>query len=417
MKGRYKLYIILSLIASLALTACTKEIISLNSADLMKGVKAEAVEAITLDDTFISGSADFSLKLFKESITKDKNSLISPTSVLLALAMTANGAEDNTLKEMESLLAGKGNLQGLNDNLYSYLKNLPNSKKSEMTIANSIWFRDEESLKVKEDFLKTNASYYNASIYKSDFNSSKTPKDINKWVENNTKGMIDKIIDKIDIDTVMYLINAVAFDAEWKNIYNKTDIYKGDFKELSGDITSVEFMRSEENSYIEDAMVTGFIRPYADDLYSFVALLPKEGVDYYSYINSLTGENFISLINNSVKTQVSATLPKFSYEYEKNLNEPLITLGIKDAFNASLANFKALGSSSYGNIYIGNVLHKTFISVDEKGTKAGAVTSVEMKTESAVIEEKKVMLDRPFVYAIIDNETKLPVFIGTVIDF
>ena len=122
----------------------------------------------------------------------------------------------------------------------------------------------------------------------------------------------------------------------------------------------------------------------------------------------------LNTVSSAEPATVSASLPKFSYEYEITLNDVLKSMGMTDGFNPVTADFKRLGSSPIGNIYIGEVLHKTFISLDELGTKAGAVTKVEMKVESAILDIKIVTLDRPFVYAIIDNATMLPVFIGTV---
>ncbi|MGM9973926.1 MAG: serpin family protein [Clostridiaceae bacterium] len=416
MKRKYAFFVIITSVILFTLTACTSKTRVMSSENLMKGVKAEAAEGKNADDAFLSSTADFSLKLFKEGIKDSKNSLVSPTSVLLALSMTANGAEGTTLEEFQKLLGDGISIEALNNYLYSYIGKLPNTEKEKLNIANSIWFKDSDSFKVQEDFLKTNATYYNASIYKSDFHSEETIKDINGWVEKETHGMIDKIINQIDSDSVMFLINALAFEGEWQRIYEKADIVTGEFSNIDGTKAAVEFMNSAEGSYLEDQKVTGFLKPYSEGNYSFAALLPKEGVDINEYINSLSGDGFLSLINNSAAGSVRASIPKFSYDYELSLKKPLQNLGLVDGFNSAIANFKSLGSSTDGNIYIGEVLHKTFIQVDERGTKAGAVTSVEMKTESAILDEKYVTLDRPFVYAIIDNDTKLPIFIGTVMD-
>jgi serpin B len=123
----------------------------------------------------------------------------------------------------------------------------------------------------------------------------------------------------------------------------------------------------------------------------------------------------LRFLDEAQEITVSATMPKFRYAYTVQMNDCLKEMGMPAAFSASQADFSRLGRSSRGNIFIGEVLHKTFIAVDERGTKAGAVTKVEMQDE-AYIETKVVILDRPFVYAIIDNATKLPLFIGTVLE-
>ncbi len=408
--------LILLISISISTTACSAFVPKVNAEDLMSEVKANAVQGQIVDDRFISNTADFTIELFKRSIDSQENSLVSPISVMLALAMTANGADGETLSQMERVLGKDISLEELNEYLYYYANNLPNEEKSKLAIANSIWFRDDEDrLTVEKDFLQKNADYYKAEIYKSPF-SEQTLLEINNWVDLKTDGMIDKILDKIDDDSIMYLINAIVFDAEWKRVYNKGDIYQNVFTAIDGSKQKSEFMRSEESLYLDDGRAIGFIKPYYDDKYSFAALLPNEGISIEEYASGLSGEGFLETINNAETAVVNASMPKFSYEYEVELNDMLIGMGMVDGFNSKKANFNRMGRSSRGNIYIGEVLHKTFISLDELGTKAGAVTKVEIKDESASMNLKVVTLDRPFVYAIIDNSTKLPVFIGTVME-
>jgi len=391
-------------------TACSGQV---QAADLMQGITANKISVSPVDANFIGNVADFSLELFQNSTDPGKNSLVSPLSVLLALGMTANGADTATLAEMEAVLGGNIPLSQLNEYLYTYVKELPSTKKSKLSIANSIWFPDnEDRLQVDQGFLQTNADYYGAAAFKAAFNQQ-TVQDINNWVKANTDGMIDEILEEISEDAVMFLINAMAFDAEWKEIYNKNHIHQGDFIAADGSKQPVDFMLSEEAYFLDDGRATGFIKPYADDKYSFVALLPNQGLDLQDYISGLSGASFLNTINEAQELTVSATTPKFSYDYTITMNDGLKAMGMPTAFSAASADFKKLGRSSQGNIYIGEVVHKTFISVDERGTKAGAVTKVEMRAE-AYYETKEVRLDRPFMYAIIDNATNLPIFIGTV---
>lgn len=398
---------------TLNLVACST---TAQADDLTKDISANTVNGKDTDENFITTTANFSIELFKKSISDNKNTLVSPLSVLLALSMTANGAEGETLSQMEKVLGGNIPIENLNEYLYSYVKNLPNEDDSKLNIANSIWFRDDEdSLIVEKDFLQKNSDYYNADAYKSAFDNQ-TIKDINNWVSKNTDNMIDSIVDSIDYDTVMFLINAVVFDAKWENVYKKNDIYKDNFKSIDGSIKNIDFMHSSESKYIEDSKATGFIKPYANNKYSFLALLPNEDINIKDYISTLTGKSFLDIIQSSKNTQVDAHIPKFSYDYSIKLNDALKSLGIPRAFSSEKSEFGKLGKSPKGNIYISDVLHKTFISVDELGTKAGAVTKVEMQCESAIIIEKTVKLNRSFVYAIIDNSTNLPIFVGTVIN-
>ena len=395
------------------MTSCAKEKTLIQAGNLMAEISADEVSSRTPDDQFIGNTADFSFDLFKETIAEKENSLVSPLSVMLALAMTANGADSETLEEMAQVLGKDLTLNELNEYLYSYANSLPSEVKSKLQIANSIWLsEDEDRLVVEKEFLKVNASYYGAAAYKSAFDDQ-TIKDINSWVETNTDGMIDKILEQINEDAIMYLINAIVFDAEWKNAYKLNEIASGDFTAIDGSTQTADYMNSEEDTYLDDGRATGFIKPYANGHYSFVALLPNEDVDILDYIATLSGEGFLKTIKEAEKTAVTAALPKYSYAYTVTMNDALKAIGMPKAFSADEADFSKLGKSSRGNIYIGEVLHKTFISVDELGTKAGAVTKVEMREES-YMETKIVKLERPFVYAIIDNATNLPVFIGAV---
>nr|2PEF_A Chain A, Serine protease inhibitor [Caldanaerobacter subterraneus subsp. tengcongensis MB4] len=366
-----------------------------------------------IDEKFIYNTADFSIELFKNSIDDKENSLISPLSAMLALAMTANGADNETLAQMEKALGKDISIEDLNKYLYTYMKKLPNEEKSKLTIANSIWFKENDFMPSK-DFLQIIADYYKADIFKAAFDSS-TVSDINNWVKSKTNGMIDKILNKIDPEDVMYLINAVAFDAEWETVYEKASVHEDIFTDVYGNRQKVEFMNSEENLYIEEENAVGFVKPYAKNHYSFVAILPDENISVNEYIKTLTGQKFIDLIKNAKITLVRASLPKFKYEYTIKMNETLESLGMTDAFLPDKADFSKLGKSDIGNLYISEVLHKTFISVDELGTKAGAVTSVDITAAGIPVNFKTVKLNRPFIFAIIDNSTNLPIFIGTVL--
>lgn len=257
--------------------------------DLMKDVKANTITGKNADNRFTGQLAALSAELFKRSAAEGENTLVSPLSVALALAMTANGAGGKTLQQMSELLGGDIPLDELNEYFYGYVKALPSEPKSKLGIANSIWFRDDENrLKVEKDFLQINADYYNAGAYKAPFDDS-TVKAINSWVDDKTDGMIDSIIDNIFEDTVMYLINAIVFDAEWEKVYNKESISDGVFNAYDGTKQNVRMMFSEESTYLDDGMATGFIKNYSGGNYSFAALLPNDGIDVDDYISSLSG--------------------------------------------------------------------------------------------------------------------------------
>ena len=398
---------------ALGMTACSQ--VSAN--DLMKDVPAKAVDVLPDMDAGAAAVADFGVRLFKTSMEEGENTLISPLSVLYALAMTANGADGETLAQMEQVLGM--DVDNLNSYMLAYLDLLPETKDYKMSLANSIWFKDDPDFIVEQSFLQTNADYYGAGAYKAAFDEG-TRNDINNWVKEHTDGMIPEIIDEIPDEAIMYLVNALAFDAKWADEYEEHQIREGRFTMDDGTRQDVDMMHSEEYTYLEDDLATGFIKYYKDRKYAFVAMLPNEGVSVSQYVDSLTSEHLRELLNNPQDLTVFASIPKFETEYDIEMSEVLQEMGMTDAFDYRVADFSKLGTYNVDgmNICINRVLHKTFISVTEQGTRAGAATAVEMVAEGAmeIVEFKEVVLDRPFVYMLIDCETNLPFFIGTMMN-
>ena len=405
--------LLLVLAMALGMTACSQ----VSASDLMKDVPAKAVDVLPDMDAGAAAAADFGVRLFKTSMEEGKNTLISPLSVLYALAMTANGADGETLAQMEQVLGM--DVDNLNSYMLAYLDLLPESKDYKMSLANSIWFKDDPNFLVEQSFLQTNADYYGAGAYKAAFDEG-TRNDINNWVKEHTDGMIPEIIDEIPDEAIMYLVNALSFDAKWADEYEEHQIREGRFTMEDGTRQDVDMMHSQEDTYLEDDMATGFIKYYKDRKYAFVAMLPNEGVSVSQYVDSLTGEHLRELLNNPQDVTVFASIPKFETEYDIEMSEVLQEMGMTDAFDWQVADFSRLGTYNVDgmNICINRVLHKTFVSVTEQGTRAGAATAVEMVAEGAaeIIEYKEVVLDRPFVYMLIDCETNLPFFIGTMMN-
>lgn len=358
--------------------------------------------------------ADFGVRLFQECATGEDNCLISPVSVLEALAMTANGAEEETLKQMETVFGTT--VPQMNPYYYRYNHSLPQGENYKLSIANSIWVKDDDKFEVNLNFLQANEKWYGAEVRQAPFDNN-TLQDINQWVDTNTDGMIEKILDDISPEAVMYLVNAVAFEAEWQKLYEESDVRDGVFTLSDGTEQDVKLMYSTEHDYLQDENAQGFIKYYADKKYAFAALLPNEGVSVTDYIASLDGEKLHAMLENPVDVKVYAAIPEFESEYDVRMGGILSQMGMKDAFDMDRADFTGIGSYPGQNIYISNVIHKTYIAVDPKGTKAAAATAVEIRNTAAVLEPeevKYVYLDRPFVYMLIDCETNTPVFIGVL---
>ena len=382
--------------------------------DLVKGItaqdKAEDPLALTKGG---AAATDFAVRLVKACYKTGDNTLVSPLSVLCALAMTANGADKNTLAQMEEVLGmSKDNL---NSFFLSYMKSLAANKNGKLALANSIWFADDSSFEVNRDFLQTNADYFGADLYKTVFDHTDAPKDaINNWVKEKTDGMIPEIIDQIPANIVMYLVNALAFDAEWDHIYRQDQVREGQFNNANGQKKTVKFMYSEEHEYIETAEAIGFIKNYTEGEYAFVALLPKEGSSVADVLAGLDGAGLQKILASPQGATVQTSIPVFESGYSAQLSDVLAAMGMPDAFDENKADLSKLGKGS-NTLYINRVLHKTYISVNEKGTRAGAATAVEVTTKSAMpVNIKRVYLDRPFVYMLIDRTTNMPFFIGVM---
>lgn len=334
---------------------------------------------------FSKSITDWSVDLFKEGF-EEENYLVSPLSVSIALLMTANGADGETLSQMVDTLGL--DIDDANKYISSYMKAIENK---DINIANSIWINDAD---IREDFIDKNTKHYKAEINRDVFDD-KTADKINNWVKENTNEMIESIVDEVSPESIMYLINAIAFESEWDEEYDDHQIFNDNFTNYKGNRKVVEMMKSEEGKYLDDGKATGFIKPYKDKEFSFVAILPNEDVDIKEYIENMTGDSLHDLISLYEEVDVNAYIPKFSYDYGLDMNDILINLGMEDAFDRNKADFSKMTDET---VYINSVIHKSFIDVDEVGTKAAAATSVEMRVTSAVIEDTyEVKLDRPFI--------------------
>ncbi|MBQ7599936.1 MAG: serpin family protein [Clostridia bacterium] len=397
------------------LTGCA---VRADTNDLMEGIAPSHPSLSEPDPAGSSKAADFAVRLFRECLDaegSEKSVLISPLSVISALAMTANGAKGETLRQMEQVLGFP--VSELNAYLYSYMSSLPENGKARLDLANSVWFTDDPGFKVEESFLKMNADYYGAGAYKVPFNRS-TLRDINDWVREKTHDMIPQILNDIPKEAVMYLVNAMAFEGEWMNKYLEYSVKEDTFTTERGESRTAEFMYGSEHSYLDDGMALGFMKYYAGGDYAFVALLPNEGISISDYASTLTGEKITSLLADPRHGTAYTAIPKFEKTYGTEMSSILKEMGMTDAFDFGKADFSGLGTSENGNIMINRVIHKTFIAVNEQGTRAGAATAVEMTNGSAYMPEEitYIYLTRPFIYMLVDCSTGNPFFIGTFTD-
>ena len=359
---------------------------------------------------------DFALDLLRESTAEapSENTLVSPLSVLYALAMAENGADGETLTQMEQ--ATGMSVEELTDTLQAYLQ-LSSSYDGPLSLANSVWMRDSDGLSVEDAFLEACGGRLGAQVFSAPFDDS-TVADVNAWISEKTHEMIPEMLSRLSDQTQLLLANALAFEGAWEEPFDSALVTPDTFTREDGVEQDVDMMHSTESSYFENDLATGFAKPYEDHDYRFVGLLPNEGVTVAELLESLDGEGLGALLTPKESTVVLVSLPTFTSSYDIELSGVLRALGMTDAFDAEAADFSRMGRSDAGPLFIGSVLHKTFIDVDEEGTRAAAATVTTMDGAAAPIEEepevKEVVLDRPFVYLIVDAHTMTPVFTGTL---
>lgn len=349
-----------------------------------------------------SSLADFALELFDEC-ADDDNTVISPYSVIYALALAQKGAAGNTLAEFEELFGVK------KDTLEEFLSISLIAGGDKLKLSNSIWIENSYKEHVKEDYITSSKRDFAAEVFLSAFDNT-TLREINDYISEKTEGLIKNALDRIDKDTVMFLINTVYFKANWDAPYYKST--EGDFTNIDGKKSRAFYMNSLESKFINDDKATGFIKDYAGGKYAFAAILPNENIELDDYVDSLTGKKLIDMLSTPSEISVSAKLPKFETKYNAELNEALIDMGLNEAFIDGVADFSNMVSSEEP-IYIDRVIHNAAIKVDEMGTEAAASTIIDMNKYSGMIKEY-VNLNRPFLYVIFDTETYLPVFMGQV---
>lgn len=369
-------------------------------------------------EQFKTGINNFSYKIF-EQLENNENIFISPYSMAIAISMLDNGAEGKSKEEIEQMLG----IKDLEDwNAYvKYYMSLNKDEQAKLLTANSVWFSDKLALSenVENDFFNPVKFYYDADKKQMDLTSEDALNQINKWVSDKTDGMIDSILsDKLEENIKMLLLNAVYFKGEWKEKFNKENTEKEEFHGKDK-TTKVDMMSQYNNSYkyVVRNGIKAIELPYADEKIAMDILLPeKDGKQINRIFSRLTdkekSELFSALSQAEAEEIASVKIPKFDMEYGvKNISKALQESGMESAFGNT--DFSKISSE----LSVDSVLHKAKIEVDEKGTKASAVTGIIMK-ETCVLptEEKNFIADRPFIFVIRDVENDVILFMGSMQD-
>lgn len=406
-----RLAALLGLCLVAALTGCTVPAADAPAHETSAEAQAALAE-LSADADSSAAMRDFAVRLLARCMAEDpgRSALVSPLSTLYALALLENGAAGETLAQLEEAT-------GLTrEDLTSYLSAYAElAAEGPLDLANSVWLRDDDGLKVSDDFLETCEQELGARAFLEPFDDT-TVEAINSWVSEGTHGMIPSIVDRVSESAMLYQVNALAFEGVWEEPYEEAFVQDDTFTCEDGTEKDIRMMLSGEDAYYEGNLATGFSRPYEGG-YSFVALLPREGVTVEELVTGLDGETLDELLTPVANTVVDAYLPKFTAAYDNELKDELRALGVEDAFDASTADLAPMGTGPTGPLYVSQVLHRTYIDVNEEGTRAAAATVVAPADGGAApedeLEVREVRLDRPFVYLIVDDRTGTPVLLGT----
>ena len=369
----------------------------------------------TIPSTFSDQTSEFAFDFLKKHNAEekaDKNYFVSPLSLHVALGMLLNGADGKTKEEIQKGLRVSSDLATTNGIYKDLIDNLPNSDpKVTNTIANSVWYRN--SFTVEKSFLNVLKASFNATVSAEDFNNVATVGKINTWASDNTNGKIQKVLEQIEPSQVMFLINALYFKGDWKIPFKVENTREENFVGTTG-TKPVKMMAMLENvKYAKSSSYQALELAYGDGNYIMTILLPDENTPVSNVINQMSGTEWKSLKTALAEQRVIIGLPKFTLEYETNLNKVISNMGIHTMFN-DFADLSKI-SAPAGKLKVGFVKQNTFLTVDEKGTEAAAVTTIEIKLTSAPILPEFIC-NRPFAFFISEKQSNTILFVGKIVN-
>lgn len=355
---------------------------------------------------------DLAIKLLKHSMTDNGNIVISPLSIVIALSMLSEGSASITKEEFENVLADRIGMRSfqkaVTDLCQYYIK-----KEEEIIVANSLWINNKDiNYSLKQEYRDQIEDKYGADIIIETFNDATAGK-VNNWISSHTKHQIENMITSIDEACKSLLVNAIYYDKDWKDEYSSEDIVEnGVFFGVEG-TDSATYMFSSEDILIETDWAVGFIKPYASGKYGYFALKPYDDIAIETGLNRLTGESFTKMIRERRSQDLRIGIPEYSQDYKIEMSHQLAEIGLSTCF--SNGDFSKMIS---GDFKVNEVLHECHIEVNRQGTKASAATVIDMELGSLLAPEetssKQIILDRPFVFGVIDMEREIPLFLGVI---
>ena len=362
------------------------------------------LEEPNLDNSSTNSSFDYSL-IKETNKNKSSNYLISPYSIKTVLSIIKDGTNNSSLKELNDVMGNfrRGNI----------------TSKNVVMDANLLLINKKYKDEINKNYISKIEKNYDAEIKYSNV----TPNNINKWVDNKTNHMIPTLVDSVNPETIMAIINAISMKASWDSEFDCKNTHISEFNTIDGSIINTIMMVSNDAQYIENDTAKGIIKKYKtyknDDHkkvnLEFVAIMPNDGID--SYIENFNNEEFRNLLSTKDKYKnedVSLKLPRFKYNYNfSNLMNVLINMGIKSIFNEKTADLSKMTESNSKDLYIGSIKQKSYIEVNEKGTKASAAT-IATVDENAANVPIDIEFDKPFIYIIKQSNSDDILFFGVV---
>jgi len=411
----------LVIMLSMILAACSPSA-SLSMAESNKSRETNPTVAEGDVHNLVDGNNAFALDIYNS--LRSENGNLSPFSISLALAMTYAGARGETETQMAQALhfLPQDQLHPSFNALDLALEKTPinldkDQEPMKLNIANAVW--SEQTFPFQEGFLDTIAVNYGAGVHLADFINQAEParKEINNWVSNETEDKINDLLpkDSVGPDTRMVLVNAIYFKADWLNQFDANSTSDGAFHLLDGTEVTTKMMHEGMYGlpYMQGDGYQAVELAYAGETAAMDIIVPDAG-NFEAFESSFNKDTLDEILNGMQPASVALGLPKFEFTKDFGLSDALKSLGMSAAFDGDLADFS--GMTGKKDLFIGNVIHKAFVAVDEEGTEAAAATAVIMETTSAPMWDVNLQVDRPFIFIIRDTVNGQILFIGRVMN-
>ncbi|MBD1398517.1 serpin family protein [Pontibacter sp. JH31] len=382
-------------------SACQKEVVDNAEQNLLLRAQEETV----------ASSNDFAFRAFQQLSQTEgaHNVFISPLSISMSLGMAYNGADGETKEAMRQTLgftlSSDAEINQSFKELDAKLKGV--DRKVVFTSANSLWHSKRISLKTP--FVKTNQTYFDATVQGLDFASPAAKDQMNNWVKSKTNGKIEQVVDEVRHEHVLFLINAIYFKGTWTYPFDKKLTKPEPFHLENGSTITPDFMTMKDGEYLhyQNDQVQLIDLPYGNQQYSMTILVPGRDRTVQEVAQDLSADRLATWLADARKITYALHMPKFKLEYGKELSGMLKQLGMGIAFS-NQADFSGMAEDR-NNLAISEVKHKTFVEVNEEGTEAAAATSTGMVATSM---PPSVRIDRPFVFMIREKSSNAILFIG-----